>query len=125
MFKHAILSLVVILVIAGCAWQTNLLNNKQSLAIETTLSRARFEMDCQDATGSVLSRTVTEPLYYRGFGTYGDWYQDARAVYTIGITGCGKRGTYITTCPDGSIGCFAALARPYDSKYNLSELARQ
>lgn len=119
-----LLTLVAALTITGCAWQTNLLNNKQNLAMETTLSRARFEMDCQDATGSVLSRTVTEPLYYGGFGTYRGWYEDARAVYTIGITGCGRRGTYITTCPDGSIGCFAALARPYDSKYNLSKLAQ-
>jgi len=32
-----------------------------------------------------------------------------RAVFTIGVSGCSKRATYVVVCPnDGSGNCFAA-----------------
>jgi hypothetical protein len=35
-----------------------------------------------------------------------------RAEYTVGVTGCGQRATYVVICPDnGSLSCFAGGAR--------------
>jgi len=35
-----------------------------------------------------------------------------RAEYTIGVSGCGQRATYVVICPDnGSGSCFAGGAR--------------
>lgn len=31
-----------------------------------------------------------------------------RAEYTIGVSGCGDRKTFVVICPDGGDGCFAA-----------------
>jgi hypothetical protein len=34
-----------------------------------------------------------------------------RAEYTIGVSGCGARKTFIVICPEESDGCFAAGPR--------------
>jgi hypothetical protein len=31
-----------------------------------------------------------------------------RAEYTIGVSGCGDRKTFVVICPDGGDSCFAA-----------------
>jgi hypothetical protein len=31
-----------------------------------------------------------------------------RAEYTIGVSGCGERKTFVVLCPEGGDGCFAA-----------------
>jgi hypothetical protein len=66
--------------------------------------RAQFEMNCPAATGQVISREIIQPLsFYVGV---------PRAEYTVGVTGCGKRATYIVICPqNGSSSCFAGGAR--------------
>jgi hypothetical protein len=92
-----IAALVAPLCFAGCAWQDKLLDSKQQIAFQTAMNRARFEMNCPDATGTLLSRTVIQPYLY---GV-------ARAEYTIGIQGCEKRQTFVVVCPDGGVGCFA------------------
>jgi len=52
----------------------------------------------------VLSREALQPISFR-FGIL-------RAEYTIGVSGCGKRATYVVLCPDqeGST-CFSAAGR--------------
>jgi hypothetical protein len=45
-------------------------------------------------------------------GTDGRYGTD-RAEYTVGVTGCGKRATYVVMCPDNgsNSSCFAAGGR--------------
>ena len=95
--------LVVALCAAACESNTQFLDAKQGMAVETAVSRGRFEMNCSAVTPSVLSREVVEPAIM-GPRTYGI----DRAEYTIGVSGCGDRKTFVVICPDGGDGCFAA-----------------
>jgi hypothetical protein len=101
--RQTVVAVVALLVSAGCVSQTQFLNNKQEMAIESALTRAKFEMNCQEATGTVLSREVVQPGVVAPVGA-GIW----RAEYTIGVSGCNQRHTYVVVCPDGGEGCFAA-----------------
>jgi hypothetical protein len=38
-------------------------------------------------------------------------YGTQRMEYTVGVTGCGQRRTYIVICPEGGTGCYAAPGR--------------
>lgn len=98
-----LMALAVALFTTGCVSQTQFLDNKQSVATQTALSRAQFEMNCQDVTPVIISREVVQPALQ---GAYVGGIQ--RAEYTIGATGCGKRTTFIVICPEGGEGCFAA-----------------
>lgn len=96
-------ALLALLVGAGCVSQAQFLDSKQPMAIQTAVSRARFETNCPEATGAVLSREVTQPPVEgpRMAGIQ-------RAEFTIGVSGCGQRSTLVVVCPDGGEGCFAA-----------------
>jgi hypothetical protein len=96
-------ALLTLLAGFGCATQAQFLDSKQPMAIQTAVSRARFEMNCPEATGTVLSREVTQPPVEgpRMVGIQ-------RAEFTIGVSGCGQRTTRVVVCPDGGEGCFAA-----------------
>ena len=91
------------LLITGCVSQTQFLDSKQPMATQTALSRAQFEMNCPDATSTIISREVIQPALQ---GAYVGGIQ--RAEYTIGVSGCGKRSTYVVICPEGGEGCYAA-----------------
>jgi len=96
------LVLIAALVGAGCATQTDFLNSKQPMAMQTAMTRAQFEMNCPGATGTVLSRDVIQPTYQ------GPWVSGIeRAEYTIGVEGCGKRTTLVVICPQYGEGCYA------------------
>jgi hypothetical protein len=101
--RRLVVAVVALLVSAGCVTQTQFLNNKQEMAIESALTRAKFEMNCSEATVTVLSREVVQPGVVAPVGA-GLW----RAEYTIGVAGCNQRHTYVVVCPDGGEGCFAA-----------------
>ena len=89
--------------LAGCATTQQALDEHQDAAIQTVLSRARFEMNCQDAQGAVLSRQFLEPVINAPrLGGIG------RLQYTIGVEGCDQRKTYVVICREGGDGCFAA-----------------
>jgi hypothetical protein len=79
-----------------------MLDTKQDTALQTALSRARFDMNCPEATGQVLSREMTQPAVQ---GPYVSGVR--RAEYTIGVEGCGKRTTMVVVCPEGGESCFA------------------
>ena len=98
-----LIALAVALFMSGCVSQTQFLDNKQNMAIQTALNRGQFELNCQEASPVVISREVIQPALQ---GAFVGGIQ--RAEYTIGITGCGKRTTFIVICPDGGEGCFAA-----------------
>jgi hypothetical protein len=105
MFKPCTIltALMAVLTVAGCVSQGQFLENKQEMAIQTALNRARFEMQCPAATATVLSREVVQPAYQ---GPRVGGVQ--RAEYTIGVSDCGQRATSVVVCPDGGEGCFAA-----------------
>jgi len=90
--------------LSACQSNQQILAGSQAQALQTAVNRAQFEMNCPQATGSVLSSEVVQPPIngplVRGV---------ERAEYTIGVAGCNQRRTYVISCPqDGSNGCFAA-----------------
>ena len=102
------LTLALALSIAGCVSQTQFLQSKQAMAIQTAVSRGQFEMNCPAATGTLISQEVVQPALE---GPYVGGIQ--RAEYTVGVAGCGQRNTFVVVCPDGGSGCFAAGPGPF------------
>jgi hypothetical protein len=98
------LSLLVGLALAGCASQSDFLDSKQSKAVDTAMARAKFEMNCPAAQGTVLSRQyVQAPMAGPRMVEVGT----NRAEYTVGAAGCGQRLTYVVVCTEGTEGCIA------------------
>ena len=94
--------------LAGCASQSDFLDSKQSMAVDTAMSRAKFEMNCPAAQGSVLSRQyVQAPMAGPRMVEVGV----NRAEYTVGASGCGQRLTYVVVCSEGTEGCIAGDGR--------------
>jgi hypothetical protein len=94
--------LVTTVVVAACATQTQMLDTKQDMAMQTALTRGKFDLSCPDATAQILSREVTQPA------VQSPWISGIqRAEYTVGVEGCGKRQTYLVLCPQGGESCFA------------------
>jgi len=90
--------------LAGCASQSDFLDTKQSMAVDTALARAKFEMNCPAAQGSVLSRQyIQAPMAGPRMVEVGV----NRAEYTVGVQGCDKRATYVVVCSEGTEGCIA------------------
>lgn len=90
-------------VLAGCN-STPFIQQAEPAALEAAQRRGVFEMNCPSATASILSQETVQPISIR-FG-----YE--RAEYTIGVSGCGKRATYVVICPDNGTGsCFAGGSR--------------
>jgi hypothetical protein len=104
MFKAMLkaLPIAAMVVVSGCA-SVPLTTAKEPMALDTALKRARFDMSCPAATGTVLSKQTIEPavrnVRYAG---------PERAEFTIGVEGCGKRQTLVVICAEGGDGCFAA-----------------
>ena len=89
--------------LSACQSNQQILAGSQQQAIQVAVSRGQFEMNCPQATGTVLSSEVVQPPIQgpivRGI---------ERAEYTIGVAGCNQRRSYVVSCPqDGSNGCFA------------------
>jgi hypothetical protein len=98
-----LLALTATLAVAGCATQAQFLDSKQAMAMQTAVGRGQYEMNCAQATPTLISREVIQPALQ------GPWVQGIqRAEYTIGVSGCEKRTTFVVICPDGGEGCFAA-----------------
>jgi len=94
--------LLAVLAGAGCVSQSQFLNSKQPMAMQTALGRGQFEMNCPQATPVLISREVVQPALQ------GPWVAGIqRAEFTIGVTGCDQRTTFVVVCPDGGEGCFA------------------
>jgi len=90
--------------LAGCASQSDFLDTKQSMAVDTALARAKFDMNCPAAQGSVLSRQyIQAPMAGPRMVEVGV----NRAEYTVGVQGCDKRATYVVVCSEGTEGCIA------------------
>lgn len=95
---------LVSLAVMGCQSTAEWMASIQPKAMQTAETRGRFELNCPAATASLLNEQDVQPalqaVRYRA---------PDRAVFTVGVQGCGKRATYVVVCPnDGSGSCFAA-----------------
>lgn len=106
--RSAFLWLLAALAGAGCQTQQQFLDQNQTMAMQTAVSRGQFEMNCPQGNGTVISREVVQPALQ------GPWVQGIqRAEFTIGVEGCGQRKTYVVICPEGGSGCYAAGPGPF------------
>jgi len=102
-FAAPIAAAALAAMLAGCQTTAQVMDASQPQALSVAKRRAQFEMTCADVTTTVLSREDVPPvLQYRG---------TPRLEYTVGVAGCGKRGTYLVICPEDGSGCFAAAGR--------------
>ena len=104
--RLAMLVALVGSVVAGCASGPPMIDQLQPEAVNMAVRRGQFEMNCSAATGQVISRESIQPLVMnpRFGGT-------VRDEYTVGVAGCGKRGTYVVMCPEDGNSCFAGAGR--------------
>jgi hypothetical protein len=105
MTNHWLRTALVAVAIAtgGCATQQQMLDQRQDGAVQTALTRGRFELDCPSATATVLSRDFIQPAIQ------GPWVGGLQRVeYTVGVEGCNHRTTYVVICQEGTDTCFAA-----------------
>lgn len=87
----------------GCATQSQVLDTRQDGAVQTALERGRFDLNCPQATATVLSRDFIQPA------VQGPWVNGLERVeYTVGVAGCNQRQTYVVLCQIGTDTCFAA-----------------
>jgi hypothetical protein len=89
--------------LGGCVSQSQMIQAKQSTAVETALQRGRFDLNCPAATGTVLSSDFIQPA------VQGPWVGGLNRVeYTVGVEGCGQRRVYVVLCQTETATCFAA-----------------
>jgi len=91
--RYSLAVLMASAVLGGCMNDQQFLAQNQSAAIDATVSRAKFELNCPDVTASVLSSKVTQVQFAN---------VSNRTEYTIGARGCGRQAVYITYCLDPS-----------------------
>jgi hypothetical protein len=100
------LSVATFVGLAGCTSTAQYMQQLEPQAIQTAVNRGKFEMSCQQATGTVISKDMLQPavetVLYTG---------PERAEYTIGVSGCGQRATYLVICPLDQSGCWSAGSR--------------
>ena len=100
--------LLVVLAVAGCVSQESISGQQTSDGDADCRESRAIEMNCPEATPTVISREVIQPALQ------GPWVNGIqRAEYTIGVAGCGKRTTFVVICPDGGEGCFGAGPGPF------------
>ncbi len=103
-------ALALPLIMSACATEAQFLAQNAPSAQNTALIRGRFELNCPQATATVLSQKVT---YINGLGLGmggGGGYEWTE--YTIGVRGCGKQAVYEIMCRDqGNCNSFANTGR--------------
>ena len=104
--RTARLFALAVAVMGGCATQNQMLAQRQSGATEVALQRGRFDLNCPEATATVLSSDYVQPAIQ------GPWVGGLqRLEYTVGVAGCGQRTSYVVLCQVGTDTCFAAQPR--------------
>ncbi len=102
--RSTLISLAVISLFAGCASGPPFIDQAQPEAMTMAQRRGAFELNCPAATAQLINRETLQPISFR-FGI-------ERAEYTVGVSGCGKRATYVVMCPNQSGStCFAGAGR--------------
>jgi hypothetical protein len=93
-------------IVCGCQSQQQVVDEMQSDATHVAQRRGAFELNCPAATATVLSKEMIQtPI------TNPRWAPPERAEYTVGVSGCDKRATYLVVCAAGGTGCVAGGAR--------------
>jgi len=105
--KSVALSIVTISgIISACQSQQQIVNEMQADAVHVAQRRGAFELNCPAATAQVLSNEMIQtPI------TNPRWAPPQRAEYTVGVSGCGHRATYLVVCTEGGTGCVATGAQ--------------
>jgi hypothetical protein len=102
--KRSILFVAVPVLLSACASGPPFIDQMQPTAIDMAVRRGAFELNCPAATGELISSETIQPISFR-------WGYE-RAEYTVGVSGCGKRSSYVVICPDnGGQSCFAGASR--------------
>ncbi|MGH6623433.1 MAG: hypothetical protein ACREBN_05650 [Burkholderiaceae bacterium] len=93
-------------VLTGCQSTAQMMATAETQAVQEATNRGRFEMNCPAATGTVLSKDLMQPaiqtIRFSG---------PERGEFTIGVSGCGQRTTYLVICPLDGSGCFPVGTR--------------
>ena len=93
-------------VFCGCQSQQQMVDEMQADATQVAKQRGRFELNCPTATASVLSKEMIQSEIVNP-----RWAPPQRAEYTVGVSGCNKRATYLVVCAEGGTACIAAGAQ--------------
>jgi hypothetical protein len=103
---RSLLIVVSAVTAAGCQTQAQLVDSMEPDAIHVAQRRGAFELNCPAATAETLSKEMIQaPVMNPRFAP------PQRAEYTVGVSGCGQRATYMVVCADGGTGCVAAGSR--------------
>jgi len=94
------------LAFCGCQSQQQMVDQMQPNAVQVAQKRGAFELDCPAATAEVLSKEMMQTA-----APTVRYMPPERAEYTVGVSGCGKRATYLVVCAEGGTGCVAGGAR--------------
>jgi hypothetical protein len=90
----------------GCQSQQQMVDEMQADAKQVAKARGKFELNCPTATAEVLSKEMMQSEIVNP-----RWAPPQRAQYTVGVSGCDKRATYLVVCAEGGTGCVAAGAQ--------------
>jgi len=102
-----VLSTVAVAVLLyGCQSQQQMVDEMQADATQVAKQRGKFELNCPTATAQVLSKEMMQSEIVNP-----RWAPPQRAQYTVGVSGCDKRATYMVVCAEGGTGCIAAGAQ--------------
>ena len=90
----------------GCESQQQAVDQMQPNALRVAQTRGQFELNCPAATAAALSKEMIQTA-----APTVRYSPPERAEYTVGVSGCGKRETYIVVCAQGGTGCVAGEGR--------------
>jgi len=99
-------AVAVAAIFCGCQSQQQMVNEMQTDALQVAKTRGKFELNCPAATATVLSNEMIQSEVVNP-----RWAPPQRAEYTIGVSGCNKRATYLVVCAEGGTGCIATGAQ--------------
>jgi hypothetical protein len=99
-------TLALPLILCGCQSQQQMVDEMQADATQVAKQRGKFELNCPTASASVLSKEMIQSEI-----SAPRWAPPQRAEYTVGVSGCNKRATYLVVCAEGGTGCIAAGAQ--------------
>jgi hypothetical protein len=101
-------ALMSVLTLTACAASQGLLDRRQGIAMQTAVTRGQSELNCQEVTPTLISRELIKPVLQGGSAK-----STERAEYTVGISGCDKRGIFVVICIEDIDVCFAAGPGPF------------
>ena len=104
--QFALGALVIHALLCGCQSQQQVVDEMKSDAQHVAQRRGAFELNCPAATAEVLSNEMIQSNISNP-----RWAPPQRAEYTVGVSGCNQRATYLVICAQGGTGCVAAGAR--------------